>query len=466
MTSLVVAIEADREQAARLSDVVRYRVEAELVLADSAAAALSALGDRVPDLILTPPLLSARDEATVAERLRKLGPSAAHVQTITVPRFGMAPPVRKSGGGLLGRFRRAPRDETTPESAEAESFAQQITDYLRRAQTERIVAPVAPPAEIAVPDDIAVIDEIAVTDEIALPDDVWSSLGIAESEPPVQAMAEPAELQAIQPEPGLEQMAGEPSVFQPFEPDPLPEPVAVDAVLEAIEPEPISLADPRAVHEVVDPAASLAVEDGDAAQREFASVLRARGTELLKSAWASLTARRELFDHGSHPDQALEAVTAEPVGPSPAVATPELPTPELTITVEEFEFEAIETDEPFVIPKETFDDIDVSALLDALAAEGDERPEADPVRVVEPASVVQSLAENRPAAPPVTPNADPVSPKATRAPRPQPPVQDEWGVFDPEQCGFAALLAKLDEVAEEDEGAQRAPSTARVISVT
>jgi len=28
------------------------------------------------------------------------------------------------------------------------------------------------------------------------------------------------------------------------------------------------------------------------------------------------------------------------------------------------------------------------------------------------------------------------------------PIQDEWGFFDPEQCGFAALLAKLDEITE------------------
>jgi hypothetical protein len=28
------------------------------------------------------------------------------------------------------------------------------------------------------------------------------------------------------------------------------------------------------------------------------------------------------------------------------------------------------------------------------------------------------------------------------------PIQDEWGFFDPEQCGFAALLAKLDELNE------------------
>ena len=30
------------------------------------------------------------------------------------------------------------------------------------------------------------------------------------------------------------------------------------------------------------------------------------------------------------------------------------------------------------------------------------------------------------------------------------PVQDEWGFFDPEQCGFAALLAKLDEITDDD----------------
>jgi hypothetical protein len=31
------------------------------------------------------------------------------------------------------------------------------------------------------------------------------------------------------------------------------------------------------------------------------------------------------------------------------------------------------------------------------------------------------------------------------------PIQDEWGFFDPEQCGFAALLAKLDEIIDTDD---------------
>ena len=29
------------------------------------------------------------------------------------------------------------------------------------------------------------------------------------------------------------------------------------------------------------------------------------------------------------------------------------------------------------------------------------------------------------------------------------PVQDEWGFFDPERCGFSTLLAKLEEITEE-----------------
>jgi len=39
------------------------------------------------------------------------------------------------------------------------------------------------------------------------------------------------------------------------------------------------------------------------------------------------------------------------------------------------------------------------------------------------------------------------------------PVQDEWGFFDPAQCGFAALLAKLDEITDtpaEESSATRA----------
>jgi hypothetical protein len=31
------------------------------------------------------------------------------------------------------------------------------------------------------------------------------------------------------------------------------------------------------------------------------------------------------------------------------------------------------------------------------------------------------------------------------------PAQDEWGFFDPDQCGFRALLARLDAIAANDD---------------
>jgi hypothetical protein len=44
-----------------------------------------------------------------------------------------------------------------------------------------------------------------------------------------------------------------------------------------------------------------------------------------------------------------------------------------------------------------------------------------------------------------------VTPRRSTRPRKAPPVKDEWGFFDPNQCGFPALIAKLDEIAGLDE---------------
>jgi hypothetical protein len=46
----------------------------------------------------------------------------------------------------------------------------------------------------------------------------------------------------------------------------------------------------------------------------------------------------------------------------------------------------------------------------------------------------------------------PNAPAATRnSKKPPRPVQDEWGFFDPDQCGFRALLARLDAIAATEE---------------
>jgi hypothetical protein len=63
------------------------------------------------------------------------------------------------------------------------------------------------------------------------------------------------------------------------------------------------------------------------------------------------------------------------------------------------------------------------------------KPSAAEIVSPEPAPVPVSVAAPVPA---------PVMRRARRSK----PIQDEWGFFDPEQCGFAALLAKLDEITE------------------
>jgi hypothetical protein len=60
--SIVLAIEPDRRQAAHLTAIVRQLVDAQLVLADTTEGALDAIGNRVPDLVLVPALLSPQDD--------------------------------------------------------------------------------------------------------------------------------------------------------------------------------------------------------------------------------------------------------------------------------------------------------------------------------------------------------------------------------------------------------------------
>src|SRR5437867_9374646 len=135
---LILAIEPDRHQASQLTAVVRGRLRAELVLADSAERALAALGDRVPDLILTSALLSTKDEAAVADRLKELEGAAAHVQTLTIPVLG-APERRATPGrgvlsALLGDRGPAP---AAPDGCDPAVFAEQRAAYLEHAAAEQ-----------------------------------------------------------------------------------------------------------------------------------------------------------------------------------------------------------------------------------------------------------------------------------------------------------------------------------------
>ena len=47
----------------------------------------------------------------------------------------------------------------------------------------------------------------------------------------------------------------------------------------------------------------------------------------------------------------------------------------------------------------------------------------------------------------------------------RPPMQDEWGIFDPDQCGFPAVAERLDEIAESKKMPHRSGVTSRVVSI-
>jgi hypothetical protein len=135
---LILAVEPDKRQAAQLAAVVRERLRADLVIADTAEHALAALGDRVPDLILTSALLSTRDETALADHLRSLDAAAAHVQTLTVPVLGGAAPRPSVGRGMLSALL-GDRGQSgaAPDGCDPAVFAEQCAAYLERAEQER-----------------------------------------------------------------------------------------------------------------------------------------------------------------------------------------------------------------------------------------------------------------------------------------------------------------------------------------
>ena len=80
----VLAIEPDPGRAEAIRDLVKERVGAECEVVGTCADAIRTIGERLPDLILTPAFLPPGDEGALTTRLREL-PSAARVQVISVP---------------------------------------------------------------------------------------------------------------------------------------------------------------------------------------------------------------------------------------------------------------------------------------------------------------------------------------------------------------------------------------------
>ena len=449
--ALILAIEPDRRQANQLNSMVRGRLRAELVLGDSAERALAALGDRVPDLILTTALLSPKDETALADRLRKLDGTAAHVQTLTIPM--LASPRSQASGGSRGGVLSALIGDR-PQSAMIEGcdpavFAEQCAAYLERAAAERAShahlidehfeePPLAVERPPIVREPEFVEDFVSVQAEtpVAAESPTWQPFADVETSPAAQVFsaaetyAEAEPFRTAETYPVAQPFrAAEPAypVAQPFRTaETFAEPFAapsdamtdLDAALDLVLVDDDAEQD-QAIEEVeqnvIELDLSTLVEDEDAIVKDFS--MPNDPTATIASAVLAVVEAEE---------QAARAAQVQPVAAAPVV----------------------EPKNPVVQPKKKI-----------------ERDASIPTRlgVTQLWPAMDSyVAERRPAAVSLDSDDSLAATEAAAAPpssMPAParrrskakPIEDEWGFFDPDQCGFAALLAKLEEIADGDE---------------
>jgi hypothetical protein len=535
MLPLILAIEPDRRQASQLKKLVKS-VGAELLLADTTEGALDAIGNRIPDLVLVPALLSPQDDAALATALRVIA-TAAHVQTLTIPVFA-GPTARTGGsssGGVLGKWRRDRTQSAAPEGCNPGVFAEQIAAYLAEAAAERkarladaeYYAPPAPkpivqPRAAGAPFELdAWLDPSADQDADAAP---MNEPVAAESEPSLRWFENGRQPTARSfdddPAPTVRSFEddrepsapsftdeSEPAVLA-FDPD-LARPVSIapesysrsafEWPVITPEQEPLAVAEPEPFDARADAQANAyAASDFDPGEIDISDFLAGLAEthdapiadEPVLAAAETTAPIDDLVMAAEQPDPVDEPSTAaasekwlerepdaivdfetwmtRPVPPQRRQSKLE-PAKTESPTLEQKATPVVEP-EAVVVARSVAPQDDVQARPEPAASEWVEmldalRRDIDRLRIEGAEVPVPATAGSTPrtapqavqsaSAKPVQPAAaagpvDPAQapPRKKRRKNEQRPIQDEWGFFDPAQCGFTALLAKLDEINE------------------
>jgi hypothetical protein len=390
---LILAMEPDRQQAELLASLCPRHIDAELVLVPSVERALRVLETRVPDLLLTPLLLSSRDDAALTARVRELDDRGIPLSILMIPVLSIEEPVAaqpERTGGLLTRMRRPKPAPARPKGCRPEVFAEQIREYLSRAAAERRDR------------------------EEATRLTTWTTPEVAATAP---LLAELLPLQ--QPSPAV--------TFVEFE-----------QAMHALEV-------PAEEHHeiVIDTFDQIATSEPDTPAPGPELVVHRTSEPLLE----------ELVPAAAVHDSAI-ALTVDATTPTGMEVTPAPPVDASTETTETSL--AVEAD------KEQQEDQEDQT--DLREASGENTSDDDEIWMPLPVPASQlmaplegpSLKRRAPRHPARTrkANLDAKSAqpaRAARARRARPaakPMQDEWGLYDPEQCGFAALLERLEELTE------------------
>lgn len=443
---IVLAIEPDRRQAAHLTAIVRHQVGAELVLADTTEGALDAIGNRVPDLVLVPALLSPQDDAALAAALRVIA-VAAHVRTLTIPVLASGV-THAPASGMLAKWRKNRAVSPEPDGCDPAVFGEQIATYLQEAAAERAELeahasredePIQ--AEVAIQSVDAEIRRQtpapdAGTDTDTATDTHIDTEGspVVPFEQPWAAAAEPVQLLTAD---SVEELLLFPSEEPPIDLSDEHEELSEEADRELFDRE---------------PAGEYTITvDADASELDlFDPLLVLEPPEIAEEVAAALEQIAAAFRVEPRASF-VEPVLAEPVFVAPVftrqmfVEPPEAPRADIDPWVPLYltpgriwpALEGVPAETP-VARTEQPDWLELVASL----RQDLERRRTDP------ASALTDPIAARPSE-----GGDAGAHRLVKKPRARAkqakPVQDEWGFFDPERCGFSTLLAKLEEITEE-----------------
>jgi hypothetical protein len=520
--SLILAIEPDRRQASHLDELARNHLHTELLIVDSATRALDTLAERVPDVILTSALLSPREDAALSDRLRDLGAAAAHIQTLTIPIFSVEQPASQKTGVFAGLLKRRQAKARDHGGCEPSAFAEQIAAYLERAALERGLAtppssmvvrsgtdaeaPAAVPAAAIADDEVAAIAE-SVIDERLVDEQVLDGTGVGDraadddwgetpsSDELLPLAAEDTELYDAARVPD----ASEADVpffnleLEWLDAAPSERPTVGEDLAAVIQPsEAVSEA---AVDAAVaaEPALDPGIEDhtAPAVQAQMENAYLAARIDPDQAADDPIA--QQALDGDQLPTIDLEWLAEEPAAGARLDAQDNEAD---AIRVAGCKAEDLEVDLTMLsrfidesrLGQDPAYEMEVGSnasnradgkdegrsanvVLEAARMAGrqaTEPPQPGPqVAEVPAASKLRSLLdfEKHVAERISRTRAEKAAAQAKAPANGKKPVQDEWGLFDPEQCGFSALIEKLEEISTEDPPQpERARERFRIIS--
>ena len=129
--ALVLALEPNAVQADILRHLLRKRADTDVVVVRSTHAAVAAIDERVPDLVLVGSLLSPRDEDPFIAHLRTL-PDAGHLQTLTIPKLRQRSDAVRRVRSIFSK-RKTRRTDKTTGGCDPTQFGDEVAAHLARA---------------------------------------------------------------------------------------------------------------------------------------------------------------------------------------------------------------------------------------------------------------------------------------------------------------------------------------------